>query len=403
LIVSGSINTISNKLQNITVSLGQKYNHSFFITFVMFCGEAICLLVYYLKKNRNNNPIRNQNGEQDNLVVISEKQNLPPQKPELSPYMLMLPAFCDFLSSTVNTIGLTMMTGSSFQMMRGASILFVALFSKMFLKSKLFVHNYIALTLIIFGLGLVGAANLVLEPSIPRMCSTLEATTTSVLGFALIFFGSIFVAFQFIIEEEFIKKYNVHPLEIVGWEGVWGALFYIPVLIVFQNIQCPNPVAGKESWTKVLCTRNDKNEWILEDSHFAIRQNMNDSSLLFCNIAYCLSIALFNFTGVTVTKIASAASRAVTDTIRTVVIWCFFMLPIVSICNREHFNFVQLTGFLFLIGGTLIYNEIIQLPLFGKKTENVEDEKKERKGSEEALNYDTIPLDAIPSSGNKNV
>jgi len=370
----------------------------------MFCGEALCLLVFYLKKK--NNPIRNQNLENQNLVAIYEKHNLPPQKPQLSPYMCMLPAFCDFLSSTVNTIGLTMMTGSSFQMMRGASILFVALFSKVFLRSKLFVHNYIALTLVITGLMLVGAANLVIEPEIPRICSALEATTTSVLGFVLIFFASIFVAFQFIFEEEFTKRYNCHPLEVVGWEGVWGALFYIPILIIFQNIQCPNPQPGKTSWTKILCTKNDHNQWILEDSLFAIRQNYNDTMLLFCNIAYCLSIALFNYTGVTVTKIASAASRAVTDTIRTVVIWCFFMLPIVNICNREHFNFVQLTGFMFLIAGTLIYNEIVFLP-FGKKAENGKIEIKEIKEKEELQsltinNYNTIPSESVLSDGNVN-
>lgn len=395
LIASGSINTIANKLQNISVSLGQKYNHSFFITFIMFCGEAICLLVYYLKRNRKNNPIRNHNNENENLVEISEKQKLPPQKPDLSPYMLMLPAFCDFLSSTVNTIGLTMMTGSSFQMMRGASILFVALFSKIFLKSKLYIHNYIALILVISGLMLVGAANLVFEPLIPRVCSSLEVTKTSVLGFILLFFASIFVAFQFILEEEFTKKYNVHPLEIVGWEGVWGAIFYLPILIIMQHVQCPDPVPGKTTWSKILCTKNDKNQWILEDSIFAIKQNANDNMLLFYNISYCLSIAMFNFTGVTVTKIASAASRAVTDTIRTVVIWCFFMLPIVSICNREHFNIVQLTGFMFLIGGTLIYNEIVTLP-FGKKNEIVDNKENKEDIEENKVlnNYNTIPLES---------
>ena len=84
-------------------------------------------------------------------------------------------------------------------------------------------------------------------------------------------------------------------MEVVGWEGVWGALFYIPILIIFQNIQCPNPQPGKTSWTKILCTKNDHNQWILEDSLFAIRQNYNDTMLLFCNIAYCFWRINFSF------------------------------------------------------------------------------------------------------------
>lgn len=438
LVASGSINTIANKLQNITISLGQKYNHSFFITFLMFVGESLCLLVFYLKKNKknnfnqqqnisnNSNPNNNNNhnnlpipiltnltnGENNCLIKDVEKQNLESnlnknsnekdfknkitQKPQLPAYYLMLPAFCDFLSSTVNTIGLTMMTGSSFQMMRGASILFVALFSKIFLRSKLFLHNYLALFLVISGLMLVGAANLVISPEIPRICSHLETTTTSVLGFVLIFFASIFVAFQFILEEQFTKKYNCHPLEIVGYEGVFGALFYIPILLVFQNVKCTNPLPGeKGSWTKILCTKNDRNEWILEDTEFAIRQNANDSMLLFYNISYALSIALLNYTGVTVTKLASAASRAVTDTIRTVVIWGFFMMPIVSLCNREHFNLVQLTGFIFLIFGTLVYNEILKLPFGFARKNDFEENAKD--------NNDNIDIDSKNKEKDKGI
>ena len=53
LLITGSINTIANKLQQNTESLGVKYKgHQKFITFCMFNGELLCLLFYWIKDGR---------------------------------------------------------------------------------------------------------------------------------------------------------------------------------------------------------------------------------------------------------------------------------------------------------------------------------------------------------------
>ena len=53
LLITGSINTIANKLQQNTKSLGIKYQgHQKFITFCMFNGELLCLLFYWIKEGR---------------------------------------------------------------------------------------------------------------------------------------------------------------------------------------------------------------------------------------------------------------------------------------------------------------------------------------------------------------
>ena len=53
LLITGSINTIANKLQQNTVSLNIKYKgHQKFITFCMFNGELLCLLMYWIKEGR---------------------------------------------------------------------------------------------------------------------------------------------------------------------------------------------------------------------------------------------------------------------------------------------------------------------------------------------------------------
>ena len=71
-----------------------------------------------------------------------------------------------------------------------------------------------------------------------------------------------------------------------------------------------------------------------------------------------LSIAGFNATGVMITKYASAAQRSTVDTCRTLVIWLVFL-----IAGKEHFLLGELAGFVVLVLGTLVYNEIIEVPI----------------------------------------
>jgi hypothetical protein len=79
----------------------------------------------------------------------------------------------------------------------------------------------------------------------------------------------------------------------------------------------------------------------------------------------CFSIASFNAFGVTVTKNASSAQRSTVDTSRTVLIWLFFMTVPVPGVAKESFTWLQLFGFILLVIGTLVYNEILVIPYFG--------------------------------------
>lgn len=78
-------------------------------------------------------------------------------------------------------------------------------------------------------------------------------------------------------------------------------------------------------------------------------------------ICTIFSIAFFNVFGVSLTKYASAAQRATVDTTRTVVIWVFEVLIGMEHITMPYF-LIQLAGFLFLIVGTVIYNEIWIVP-----------------------------------------
>jgi uncharacterized membrane protein len=75
--------------------------------------------------------------------------------------------------------------------------------------------------------------------------------------------------------------------------------------------------------------------------------------LIVQSIGIIISIACFNATGVAITKHASAAQRSTIDTCRTLVIWIMSLLFL-----GEEFLPLEIIGFILLVGGTLIYNEI---------------------------------------------
>jgi drug/metabolite transporter (DMT)-like permease len=364
MITTGSINTIANKLQSISVSLDKKYNHNWFITFCMFLGETICLFVYYgleyfNKKKEEKNTLGTNSGSnydtiEENLNEKKENKNSS-SLPEASPYQLMLPALCDFFGSTIMTIGLGLIASSVYQMLRGSLILFTTLLSFIFLKTRFARHNYYGIFLVIFGLTLVGISSL--------QNSMDNSSNNALAGFFFVIFAQIFTAVQFILEENFMKNYNCPPLKAVGWEGVWGSIFYIFFLVFAQKLHCPVS-ESKNDFFKLICTQNDKGVWLLEDTIFALRQLANNSSLAGFCILYICSIGLFNFVGISISKHLSSPARAIIDTIRTIVVWVFFLLPIVDKEDQEKFMWMELFGFVFLILGTLIYNEILIVPNF---------------------------------------
>lgn len=369
MIATGSINTIANKLQNISTSCDRRYQHNWFITFCMFIGETLCLWSYFVmqcieknKKNEderflvNSDNIDNAKEESDDQDEKT-KESASNELPEASPFNLMLPALCDFFGSSIMTIGLGLIASSVYQMLRGSLIIFTTIFSIVFLKSKFHRHNYFGIFVVVSGLTLVGISSL--------GGSSDESSNNATVGFILVIFAQVFTATQFILEENFMKKYNCHPLKAVGWEGVWGFCFYLIFLVAAQNIKCPVS-ESKNDFFKLICFQDpETGVYLLEDSLYALKQLANNSSLLIYCILYICSIGVFNFVGITISKLLSSPARAIIDTIRTIVVWAFFLLPIVDEQFQETFAWLQFLGFILLIVGTIIYNEILVIPFFG--------------------------------------
>ena len=80
-----------------------------------------------------------------------------------------------------------------------------------------------------------------------------------------------------------------------------------------------------------------------------------------------LSIAFFNFSGVSITKYMSATTRKVLDTLRTMVIWfCSMMFYFADerwgMPSFKDEFWLQLGGFFFVVTGIFLYSDVLIMP-----------------------------------------
>jgi drug/metabolite transporter (DMT)-like permease len=332
----GTINVVVIKYQDM-VAVGQKrdgtpitFKHPVFQSLLMFGGESLCLMAYFLLRLRKR--IRRQQGlepkslgrKQGSLFFL--KRSL----------IFIIPSLLDAVGATVLNLALYYTYASVYQMLRGTLVLFAALFTTVILQRRLFVHHWLGVLLISAGAAIVGAASVIRLPfgssppsSFPsphshtppsQSSSILDQGLSSFSGFLRVLhgegdsapsplLGDILVivaqslsAFQFIVEEKLLSSWRVQPLLAVGLEGAWG--------IVICTLSLPFLPLIKDSEGKPI-----------DDLLQATGEVLANQSLLYSAIISVLCIGAFNFCGLSVTKALSGANRAAIDACRTLFVW----------------------------------------------------------------------------------
>lgn len=330
LVTCGSINTISTKWTDKIKSYGKddktlrEFNHPFVQACIMFMGEFLCVVVFKILFCRLQ---RKNDGSEDQHTLTKGNRNF-------SQFILMPPAMCDLIATSTMYVGLTLTYASSFQMLRGSVIIFVALFSKIFLGRQLGSRRWIGILFIATGLAIVGVSDMLSNDN--------KGDTTKILiGDCLIVLAQIITATQMTYEEKYVGSLNIPSLQAVGWEGIFGFVVLSILLVPMYFIHVPS-----------VFSNNPRG--VLEDAIDAFYMIKHNYLLLVPITGTVFSIAFFNFAGISVTKEISATTRMVLDSIRTIVIWSVSLA-----IGWQNFHPLQLLGFASLLFGMCIYNDII--------------------------------------------
>lgn len=329
MIVTGSINTLSTKWADTLFAVGRdhgeprKFNHPFVQSWFMFVGEFLCLIVfkffYYASTRRR--------------IVVEDITYLRGNQ-DFSCFLFLIPALLDMTATSMMYIGLVLTYASSFQMLRASSIVFVALLSTTFVGRQLTGKNWMGILLIICGLSVVGLADVSSDNSNRDVNSLIT-------GDLLIIISQIIAACQIVYEEKYVVAKDVPPLLAVGLEGLFGLLAVTFLFVPFYYI----------SVGEVFSTSPD---YSLEDVPDALVQMSNNYWILIASLGTMISIAFFNFAGISVTKEVSATTRIILDSVRTFFIWIFSLAV-----GWQQFHLLQLLGFTVLFGGMCVYYNIL--------------------------------------------
>lgn len=161
------------------------------------------------------------------------------------------------------------------------------------------------------------------------------------LGDGLIILAQVITASQMVFEERFVAGLDIPALQAVGWEGFFGFFVLSVFLVPMYFIQVPSKF-----------TNNPRG--VMEDAIDAFYMIKNNHLLLVPISGTIVSIAFFNFAGISVTKEISATTRMVLDSVRTMVIWAVSLA-----IGWQSFHYLQVVGFVSLIFGMCVYNNII--------------------------------------------
>ncbi|XP_055638254.1 solute carrier family 35 member F6 [Toxorhynchites rutilus septentrionalis] len=337
LVICGSLNTLSTKWADNLESEGsdgqtRSFDHPFVQACAMFLGEFLCLLafkgVYYHLKSKND-------GAEDRNDLVKGNRTF-------SPFILFVPAMCDMTATSIMYVGLNLTYPSSFQMLRGSVIIFVGILSVAFLNRRLVTREWIGILFIICGLAVVGLSDILSNDSVSYSRNNI------ITGDLLIILAQIISAVQMVYEERYVAGLDIPALQAVGWEGFFGFSVLGLLLLPMYHINVIPPF-------------NNNAHGVLEDFPDAMAQISNNALLQLAIIGTIVSIAFFNFAGISVTKEISATTRMVLDSVRTVVIWGVSLA-----LSWQKFHYLQIFGFTALLFGICVYNNVFVSQIYDR-------------------------------------
>ena len=317
-LASTTLSSLLLKWQDNQISLGYKYLHPFLQSFCMFLGEQLCLYWFYLQRKTT--------------------KQLPSKG---SPLLFTFPAALDLIASCFFAIGMAFCALSVTQIIYSFQIVITTLLSRLVLKKHIDVPQLIGVLFVFVGIIMTGISSIYIK----------SATYTTSVGVILMLLSNIIWPIQFILEEKLFRSYRFNALEAIGYEGLSGSSIYLLILPMLLNVSCV-PSFLDEAKMDGFCIFGK-----IEDPVFAIQQMLSSKYLIATTIVYIITISFVNFSMIAVIKYGSAISSVTVSSVRILLLWVISL-----IAGWEKFSVLELLGFILVLIGSLLYNEIIRIP-----------------------------------------
>lgn len=336
-VLSGTVNVLLIKwvsMQEVEGSDGKlhHFQHPVVLTMLMFLGEFLCFGVYKLFHTVMTR--RGLSGEQDHILTRGSN--------ELHPISMLLPSLLRTIASIVLFTGLYLTYATSFQMIRGVALIFVGLFSTMYLNQTLTCRHWLAIFTMACGIIDILALDV---QRVEYDTQTLSHTdhNTILTGDLLVIIAEVLHAFLYVYEEKHLKASDLVPIQAAGWQGIFG------IIITAVAAVCLNFVPS-------VVPFNESSRGVFDDWSDLIPQLRGNTMLILALVGFTCSCAIYNCVGMSISKFSSSGNRLLADGIRVYFIWAF-----VIFAEWEILNLITILGLLILQTGIVLYRQALFL------------------------------------------
>eukprot|EP00033_Pygsuia_biforma_P002793 GCRY01003085.1.p1 GENE.GCRY01003085.1~~GCRY01003085.1.p1 ORF type:complete len:378 (-),score=9.02 GCRY01003085.1:102-1235(-) len=335
-ILFGTIDTISRKATSCYhIQDNEEFCKPITQSLFMFLGELFCFVPLFF-------------GSFQRIILRTAKHPSSNSSPSTNHtpgviiqqlFVVVCPTVLDIVATILSAFSLILLPASIFQIFKGSLILFTAVFSRCFLKQPIIFRQWLGISLVVFGLFLVGLSNVLGMPS---------ESAAQTWGFVLLLLAQACNSLQFIVEEYVIKQTEIPPLTILSFEGLFGTCLMIAVVF---------PVAHFIHWGSNIGRFEDISMGFTMIGHCQI--------LMLLLFVYALSLGLFNAFSLQIASVFSSVYRVLLNSCVPLSVWiCSVLLHWLS--NGSFGEplystwWLQLFGFLVIVNGTLAYRSCYQ-------------------------------------------
>jgi len=247
-------------------------------------------------------------------------------------------AFC------LGTYAQILMALSLAMIMKGAKVVFSAIFTVTFLKRKLEKFHWFAVAMCVAGLAIAGGS---------EYLNNTDNVGTILLGTAMMLGCECLKAFHIIFDEKMFKHNKCDVTFVVGLEGMYSCILLIPMTLL--------------AWLAIPGSDGGSLE-NLKDTFYRISESATISGIL---CVYPITVLIVTIAGAMVTKHLSGVHNALISVARSILIWAlelifFYAAPkdLARMYGQPWgpYTYLKLIGFVCVIVATLIYDEDIKVP-----------------------------------------
>jgi hypothetical protein len=233
--------------------------------------------------------------------------------------------------------------------MKGAKVVFSAIFTVTFLKRKQYPYQWFSVALCLAGLAIAGASEYLNNKS---------QAGYIILGCSLLLASECMKAFHVIYDEKMLKAFKADSLFVVGMEGIYSIIFLVPALFIAWLVIPGSDGAG---------ALED-----LEDTFYRL-SNSNMLKVMFSVLP--IVVVVYGIAGVMIIKYLTGVHNALISILPSLVAWAlelilFYSLPEYLAIQYgvpwKAFSALKLVGFIIVILATLLYDGTLKIPIVFK-------------------------------------